>query len=84
MAWRALQSGHLYGRDYDPETKQLTVQFANGAIYRYAGVDQTKVDALDQSSSPGTYFHDKIKPAHPAQMLAEGMTKNGRRSTKRY
>jgi KTSC domain len=84
MAWRGLQSSHMNGSDYDAETQRLTIQFVNGAIYRYHGVPQTTVDTLHQSSSPGTYFHDKIKGNYPEQKLADGMTKSGRRSTRRY
>lgn len=61
MAWRALQSRNLLGRDYDPATGVLAIQFSNLAVYQYAGVPQTVVDSLDQSVSPKSFFDSKIK-----------------------
>ena len=74
----------MNGADYDPETKVLTIQFTNGAVYRYGNVDPTKADTLFQTSSAGGYFHDKIKGNHPEQKIVDGMTKSGRRSSKKY
>ena len=84
MAWRALQSGHMAGADYDEETAALTIQFVNGAVYRYRQVPPYIADTLFQSSSPGTYFHDKIKGAYGEQKILDGQTKSGRRSRRRY
>jgi hypothetical protein len=85
MAWRALQSGHLYGADYDEESKVLTVQFANGAIYRSTSpVPQTVVDTLFQIASPGSYYHMKLKAGYGMIRIADGTTKSGRRSRRRF
>jgi hypothetical protein len=83
MAWRALQSHHLNGGDYDPATGMLSIQFTNGAVYNYAGVPQTTADTFFQTGSPGSYFHDKIKGKFPEAKVADGTTKSGRRSTRR-
>jgi len=88
MAWRALQSSHLMGVEYDDETHEpqiLTFQFVNGAIYRTAyPVPRTSVDSLLQSSSAGSYFHSKIEPVFGMVKLADGTTKSGRRSTRNF
>lgn len=85
MAWRALQSRHLNGADYDPESGILWIQFVNGAVYRYGpGVPQTTVDSLHQSSSAGSYFHDKIKGQYSEMKVADGRTKSGGKSSRRY
>ena len=84
MSWRALQSTHLAGADYDEETAQLTIQFVNGAVYRYSNVPQTSADVLFQSSSPGSYFHDKIRGNYGEMKILDGMTKSGRRSRRRW
>jgi hypothetical protein len=77
MAWRALQSQHLNGADYDPHSRTLAIQFTNGSVYRYAGVAPTTADTLFQSGSPGSYFHSKIKGLYPEQKVREGQTKAG-------
>jgi len=80
VTWRAFQSRHLNGGDYDPETRILTIQFVNGAIYRYAGVPQTVADTLFQSGSSRDYFNDRIKGVYPYAKVADGMTRSGRPS----
>jgi hypothetical protein len=84
MAWRVFQSHHLNGGDYDPQTKTLTIQFVNGAVHNYHGVPQTIADTLFQSSSPGSYFHAKIRGKYSERQMAQGVTKSGRRSQRRF
>jgi hypothetical protein len=69
------QSSHIQGHEYDPQTKTLLIQFTNGAVYRYVGVDQYEYWNLKQSSSPGTYFHNKIKPKYPGELVSAGRPK---------
>lgn len=84
MAFRALQSRHMYGADYDTDAQALTIQFVNGAVHRYLNVPQTTADTLFQVSSPGTYFHDKIRGNYREFQVASGSTKSGRRSRRRF
>jgi hypothetical protein len=84
MPWRALQSRHLNGFDYDPESRTLAIRFVNGAVYHYRGVPQTVADTLTQTGSPGTYFHEKIRGNYFEVKVADGQTKSGRRSTNRF
>jgi hypothetical protein len=84
MAFRALQSRHLSGADYDPGTQSLSIQFVNGAVHRYLNVPQTTADTLFQVSSPGTYFHDKIRGKYREMQIAAGSTKSGGRSRRRF
>jgi len=83
MAWHTFQSRHLYGGEYDAETQSLTIQFVNGAIYRYSGVPQDAADSLFQSGSSRDYFNDKIKGRYQYTKLADGVTRSGRRSHRR-
>lgn len=80
---RAAQSSHLNQFEYHAPSQTLTVQFVNGAVYSYAQVPVTVYDTLQQTSSPGTYFHDKIKGVYSAQKIADGVTKSGRVSRRR-
>jgi len=84
MAWRALQSNHMLGAEYDEELGILSIRFVNGALYRYAQVPATVADSLFQVPSPGTYFHDKIKGVYPESKVVDGVTKRGRRSVRRF
>jgi hypothetical protein len=88
MAWRALQSGHLNGIEYDDESmepQQVTVQFTNGAVYQTGSpVPRTVIDSWIQSPSAGSYFHDKIKDRYGMVKVADGTTKSGRRSRRRF
>ena len=86
MAWQAFQSRHLNGGDYDPDTRVLTIQFVNGAVYNYYEVPQTVADILFQTSSSQDYFNDKIKGVYVYRKMADGASqRTGRRSrSKRF
>lgn len=60
-ASRIAQSSHLQKYDYSSDTSQLTVEFTNGAIYKYSGVPFQTYYGLTRSSSPGEYFHKNIR-----------------------
>lgn len=85
MPWRALQSSHLNGADYDPETGALSIQFTNGAVYASSRpVPQTVVDTLFQYPSPGTYYHNNLKDRYGMYKVMDGVTKSGRRSRRQW
>lgn len=69
---RIAQSSHIYGHEYDPESRRLVIQFNNGAIYAYEGVPATEYHNMAQSSSAGQYFHAKIKGRYQSSMIAAG------------
>lgn len=82
--WRALQSRHLAGIEFDPDDSSpqyVNVSFVNGALYRTAApVPRTTIDSWVQSSSAGSFFHDMIEPVYGMLKIADGTTKSGRRS----
>jgi hypothetical protein len=80
----ALQSSHLNGAQYDEDTGHMAIQFVNGAVYHYQGVPLTVVDSFRQSSSAGGYFHEKIKGRYGEVCVAQGVTKSGRKSRRRF
>jgi lysyl-tRNA synthetase class 2 len=82
--WHAFQSRHLNGGSYDAESRMLTIQFTNGAVYQYANVPQTVADSLFQTGSSQDYFNDKIRSVYPFTKIADGQTRSGRRSARRY
>jgi hypothetical protein len=66
------QSSHIQAHDYDPANRVLMIQFTNGAIYHYQAVSQTTYDSFSQSSSPGEYFHSKIRERHKGSLIVPG------------
>ena len=63
---KVMQSSNLQRvGDYDDRTRTFTVQFvaAPGVTYAVGPVDRDVHTGLLRASSPGTYFHAKIKRA---------------------
>jgi hypothetical protein len=49
---------------HNPETNTLRVEFKNGGIYDYAGVDANKHAALAGAESIGAHFRQHILGVH--------------------
>ena len=49
---------------YDPATRTLEIEFAEGRIYQYFGVPRDEYQALLTSDSIGTYVNTILKPKH--------------------
>lgn len=56
-----VSSSNLKTVGYDPETKQLEIEFLNGGIYLYSGVPESVYAGLMSASSHGSYFDAHIK-----------------------
>ena len=69
VAVRVAQSSHIQSHSYDPETNMLVIQFVNGAVYQFNGVPATEYFNFAQASSPGSYFHSKIKGQYSTQLI---------------
>ena len=72
---KTAQSNHIEAFDYDDQNRRLIIQFTNGSVYSYSGVDPNTYYALSQSGSPGSYFHSKIKGNFNTTLLAKGDAK---------
>ena len=60
---KVFQSTYLHWGEYDPATRQLTLQFTNGHTMRSSvSVPLAAWEGLRDAMKPGTYFHDNIKP----------------------
>lgn len=64
-----VKSSMMAGYAYDPNTRDLVVQFNSGAAYRYSDVSAEKVEAMAGNKSIGAYFNAKISGKHPAVKL---------------
>lgn len=76
---RIAQSSHIEAHDYNPNTRVLTIQFTNGAVYHYADVPMTDYYNFAQSDSPGKHFHSKIKGNFKSGLVAPGDARKRRR-----
>lgn len=64
-----IKSSMLTGYIYDPASRVMTVEYTNGTRYNYADVPAEKVEAFRESSSPGSFFAQKIRNNHAATKL---------------
>ncbi len=56
---------------YDEENHVLQVEFHNGAVYQYTGVDHEVWDELQQTDSIGKYFNNEIKGNYQCARVVE-------------
>lgn len=59
-----VESGNVAAIGHDPDTNTLEVEFRNGGVYTYHGVDADKHAALMKADSVGGFLHANIKGAH--------------------
>ena len=57
-----VKSSNISAIAYQEERELLTVQFATGAMFEYAGIPHDLYAGLLEASSVGKYFHRFIKP----------------------
>ena len=67
-----IDSSMFSGHHYDPNTRQMTVQFKNGAVHVYDDVPMEKHEAFTGALSPGKYFNERIKSNYLSRKVAEG------------
>ena len=58
-------SSNLASASYDPETRELAIEFQSGDTYRYSGVDPSTYRGLTLAGSAGAYFHRNIRDRFP-------------------
>jgi hypothetical protein len=66
-----IESSMFSGHHYDPQTRQMTVQFKNGAVHIYDDVPLEKHVAFTENASPGRYFNERIKSQYASRKIAE-------------
>lgn len=59
------RSSNIAGFSYDPDTRDLLVEFRTGHSGTYRGVSQYDADAFADAPSHGQFLHDFIKPNYP-------------------
>ena len=56
-----VQSTMANSLGYDPEHHRLQIEFKNGAVYQFDGVDEETWEDMKESDSPGRFFNREIK-----------------------
>jgi hypothetical protein len=63
-------SSNLKSVGYDPTTRDLDIEFKNGAVYRYENVEPETYAALMAAESIGQYFTRHVKNGYSCAKLA--------------
>lgn len=58
-----VKSSNIAGVAHDPRSNELHVEFKNGGVYVYRGIDAVQHAALMAAPSIGSHLHSVIKPA---------------------
>ena len=66
MQRRPIRRGGILSAGYDPERRQLDIEFDTHRIMRYEDVGQEVADRFLTSAAPASYFADEIDGEYPA------------------
>lgn len=64
-----IKSSNIKSTEYDTETKDLVVEFNNGAKYKYDGVPHQVYTRFRVSESQGKFFTTDIAKKYPYKKL---------------
>lgn len=65
----AQKSSALRAHHYDPQTRELTVEFTSGTRYVYDDVPAERAEAFTGNASPGGYFAGNIRNQYKGRKL---------------
>ena len=66
-----VDSSNINEVGYEAETKTLQVQFKNGGVFNYPGVDPKEYVALLGAESVGKHFHANIRAKYKGEKVEE-------------
>ncbi len=72
MTLTHIDSTHLAAYAYDPSTETLVIRFKNADLWWYAYVHEDLYNSFLRSSSMGSFFTKRIKPACPGTLISKG------------
>jgi ABC-type uncharacterized transport system substrate-binding protein len=58
------RSSYINAVEYDPQTQDLTVTFADGAVFLYSDVPVAEYQRLTRAPSVGKYFYAFIRDSY--------------------
>ena len=65
-----IESSAVSSVGYDPRAKALDIEYAGGAVYRYAPVPDRVVRQLLRAPSKGRFVNARIRDAYPFRRIA--------------
>ena len=66
MRRRPIRRGGILSAGYDPERRQLDIEFDTRRVVRYEDVGQETAERFLTSASPASYFADEIDGEYPS------------------
>jgi len=72
MTLTPVESSHLEGYSYNPKTETLVIRFKTADLWSYAYVHEDLYNDFLRSSSMGSFFTKRIKPACPGTLISKG------------
>lgn len=61
LTMQTVTSSNIAKVGYDPEKKELHIEFHNGGVYVYSGVEASVYDNLMHAPSIGSFFYANIQ-----------------------
>jgi len=68
-----VQSSNLRAVGYDPETRELRVEFHSGSVHDHVGVKPEDHSGLMAADSHGTFYNANIKGRYPSKKIGGGV-----------
>ncbi|TXF98942.1 KTSC domain-containing protein [Massilia arenae] len=62
-------SSNIHSVGYDGENQILEVEFKNGGVYQYFGVQSSEYDEMLSAESKGKYLNANVKNRYPFSKL---------------
>jgi len=69
MERAAVDSSNIKSVGYDPATKLMHVEFSNGGVYEYSGIEPHVHNEFVGADSMGSHFAKFIRPHYPGKKL---------------
>jgi len=70
MEMKRIHSGRLRAIGYDANSRRLRIQFDDGALMEYAGIDQEIWRRLSSAASPWSAYRDNIEDEFQATAVS--------------
>lgn len=70
MIRQPVKSSQIKSVGYDGSRSIMEVEFSNGTVYRYHGVEAHQHHALVNAPSIGSHFHAQIRGKHKHEQVA--------------
>lgn len=71
MERQKVESSNIGAIGYDAASQTLEVEFKNGGIFQYDGVQPKQYVEMINAGSIGKYLHSNIKPNHKCSKIGE-------------